>query len=445
MARHISIPRENTISLLNFTPVNPLISHCEIKVCYVGDEPNRNGSVITKAVATEMAKSLPGCPIVGFYNENKDDFEQHNKNLEIRGDGVRIVDTTRPYGFVDMNAKVWFQTFTDDGVDHEYLMTEGWIWTGAYPETKRILTNGNNQSMELDERLTNGDWSFDDNGWPEFFIINEAVISKLCILGEDCEPCFEGAGIAATFSLDDDFKQTMYAMVGEIKAMLEKGGNAHMDNENEKLNPPVEENLPLDDDTEFKKKPKDEEENEDKPEDKGEDTSDEKKKEEDKPASDKGDGEDDKSEPEDDEDEDKKKKKTKHSLSDEEITESELYKDLQSQFASLQEQVNSLTAELEPLRKFKADADRKAKQDMIDSFYMLTDADKADVVSKIDEYSLDDIEAKLCILCVRNKVSFDLDTEKKPEKDFTFNLDETGESDNAPAWIKAVRETAKNM
>lgn len=216
-----------------------------------------------------------------------------------------------------------------------------------------------------------------------------------------------------------------------------------MDNENEKLNPPVEENLNLDEDTEFKKKPKDEEE--DKPEDKGEDSSEDKKDEEKKPAPGEDKGEDDESEPEDEEDEDKKKKKTKHSLSDEEVAESELYKDLQSKFASLQEQVNSLTAELEPLRKFKADADRKAKQDMIDSFYMLTDADKADVVSKIDEYSLDDIEAKLCILCVRNKVSFDLDTDKKPEKDFTFNLDETGESDNAPAWIKAVRETAKNM
>jgi hypothetical protein len=66
---HISVPVENTVELLNFTPFNPLISKCEIKVCYVGDDPNRNRSVITKEVATDMAKSLPGCPIVGFYNE----------------------------------------------------------------------------------------------------------------------------------------------------------------------------------------------------------------------------------------------------------------------------------------------------------------------------------------------------------------------------------------
>jgi hypothetical protein len=29
-------------------------------------------------------------------------------------------------------------------------MTEGYIWTGQYPEAKRIVERGNNQSMELD-------------------------------------------------------------------------------------------------------------------------------------------------------------------------------------------------------------------------------------------------------------------------------------------------------
>ena len=30
-------------------------------------------------------------------------------------------------------AKVWFEWFEDDGVAHEYLLTEGYIWTGQYP------------------------------------------------------------------------------------------------------------------------------------------------------------------------------------------------------------------------------------------------------------------------------------------------------------------------
>ncbi len=183
------------MELVEITPINPLISRCVIKVCYVGQDPNRNGSIITKEVATKMANSLPGSPIVGFYNETKEDFEEHNAVIEIAGGEWKFKDKTRPYGFVDLGARVWFQKFVDDGVEHEYLMTEGYLWTGQYPEVKRVVEQGNNQSMELDENLTQGSWTFDDNQNYDFFIINEAVISKLCILGEEVEPCFEGARI----------------------------------------------------------------------------------------------------------------------------------------------------------------------------------------------------------------------------------------------------------
>ena len=103
---HVSIPLEDMpIEILEFTPVNPLISKCQIKVCYVGQQPNRNMSVITKDVAKELAASIPGCPIVGFHNEEKGDFEEHNRVIEIANGKFKIKDTTRPYGFVSMDAK----------------------------------------------------------------------------------------------------------------------------------------------------------------------------------------------------------------------------------------------------------------------------------------------------------------------------------------------------
>ena len=105
---HVSMPVENSIEFINVVPLNPLISKCQIKVCYVGEEPNRNGSIITKEVATEMANSLPGCPIVGYYNEYEEDFEEHNKTIDISNGKFVITDTTVPYGFVDLGAKVWF-------------------------------------------------------------------------------------------------------------------------------------------------------------------------------------------------------------------------------------------------------------------------------------------------------------------------------------------------
>ena len=81
---------------------------------------------------------------------------------------------------------------------------------------------------------------------------------------------------------------------------------------------------------------------------------------------------------------------------------------------------------------------------MIASFYMLSDEDKKDVIDNIDTYSLDDIEAKLSIICVRNKVNFSLDEEPKAEGVTTFSIDEP-EEDSVPAWIKAVQATADAM
>ena len=45
---HKSIRLDVPVEFINITPLNPLISKCQIKVCYVGDTPNRNRSIITK-------------------------------------------------------------------------------------------------------------------------------------------------------------------------------------------------------------------------------------------------------------------------------------------------------------------------------------------------------------------------------------------------------------
>lgn len=75
---------------------------------------------------------------------------------------------------------------------------------------------------------------------------------------------------------------------------------------------------------------------------------------------------------------------------------------------------------------------------------MLSDEQKKDCVDNIDTYSYDDIEAKLSVICVRNKVSFDLDKSEE-KKETTFNLDEVDNSiDNTlPAWVQRVQEVAK--
>ena len=501
---HNSVRMETPCEFINVTPINPLISKCQIKVCYVGDKPNRNGSVITKEVAREMANSLPGSPIVGYFNEGNGDFEEHNRTIDISNGKFEIKDTTKPYGFVDLNAKCWFQKFLDDGIEHEYLCTEGWLWTGQYPECKRIIERGNNQSMELDEKTLNAHWAKSEKDACEFFIINEAIISKLCVLGEKVEPCFEGSQITRVqFSFEDGFKQQLFSMMKELKKLLDEGGthvftkysvtvgdslwnalysHVHgiseslriesvceeegqkfailqdgekfsrldftMDDENgfvpaesmtelENYSPAEEPQFALADveafEVEFKKANKDEDDEEKN----GEEGKTGKEGNPNSEDNSEGDGSENS---DDDEDEDEKKKK-KYSL--EEIPE---YVELLDKYNQLQASFDTLQAENATLVEFKTTAERKDKEALIEgTFYMLSDEDKADVVANIDKYSLEDIEAKLSIICVRNKVSFNLDDENKGKDPMVYNLHDHDNTETIPAWVQAALNTAKTL
>lgn len=507
--KHKSVQLPTPCEFIETTSINPLISKVQIKVCYVGDEPNRNKSVITKEVATQMGKMLPGSPIVGFYNEEKEDFEEHNRVLEIVDGKIKLKPITQAYGFVDTEAKVWFQKFLDDDeFEREYLMTEGYIWTGQFPESQRIIDKGNNQSMELDGKNLQGSWTKDEKGELEFFIINEAIISKLCILGEDNEPCFEGANIVAapnTYSFEDDFKQQLFSMINEIKDLLKEGREAPVftlyaveigdmlwqalydyietvfpDEDSEypcskyrvdgiweegsqkfvilcerktgklyRLNFTYDENGIVSDngltEVELTYIPK-----EVQPSFSLEDVE---AYEAERYAVKKDD--EDSEEPEEEvcpkcgkplsectcEEEDDNEDKKKYSAEQYEELVSKFEK-LTTDFEALQKSFDELKENNETLKQFKLEADRKEKKAMIDGFYMLSDEDKKEVIDNIDTYSLDDIEAKLSIICVRNRVSFDLEDETKQKDPVTYTLGETGRSNSTPEWVKSLQFVA---
>lgn len=465
MAR--SVATIDSPEFISVTPVNPLISKCEIKVMYVGE--NRNHSFISKAVATEMANSLPGCPIVGYFKEDTGDFTDHGQRITMDNDGVKFEVLTKPYGFVAPDAQIWFQKFDDtdefgNTVTREYLMTTGYLWTGQYEEAQRTIEQGNNQSMELDEKSLQGKWATNNNTGVEFFIINDAIFSKLAILGEDVEPCFEGASItapevSASFTLDDSYRHTLFAMMQDLRHALEpREGGLDMTREDvlasgKSLSEMTSAEFALlteDDKAEFAKKaaPADPEDKQDG----GADEADEEKKsmmakkagtkcELDadaefaaKTAADKkkadevaaakedaaDDGVDDAAE---NPDGTKKKPATKSQL--------------EIDFEALQTQFATLESEIVALREFKLTTEDKQKDALIKSFYMLSDEDKEDVVTNKSNYSLDDIESKLAVICVRNKVSFDLEDEGPDKPTMTFNLED--EVDTAGPLVQLLR------
>lgn len=464
----MSVATIDSPEFVNITQMsNPLISKCEIKVLYIGE--NRNRSYITKEVATEMAQTLPGCPIVGYYIDSKEDFGDHGDQIIIDGEGVKFNKLTKPYGFVAPDSKVWFQKFNDtdefgNTVVREYLMTEGYLWTGQFEEAKRVIEQGNPQSMELDENSLKGYWSTDNNKGIDFFIINDAIFSKLCILGEDVEPCFEGASVTApkvssAFSKDDDFTKSLFTMMAELKYALNNNeGGLSMEN----LDTPVVEEVPVvqeapaaepvenfsneegnvvetvaseieNNTEEFAKK--DDSSVDDKKEDdtqKEESAKEAPAEKEDAPAAEKK---------EDDKD---KKKVTENACADDE--EKKKYELLKADFDELQAKFTSLEEENKKLVAFKQEVEDKQKDEMIASFYMLSDEDKKDVIANKAQYTLDDIKAKLSIICVDKRVDFSLGkasketvTKTTEEAPVVYNLD-AHEADTLPAWLKAVED-----
>ena len=90
----MSVATVKSPEFINISSISPFASKCEIKVLYLGQ--NRNGSFIDKQVAETMAQTLPGCPIVGYYSEDK--------RIALRvGDRESLQECCRCYGWIGYN------------------------------------------------------------------------------------------------------------------------------------------------------------------------------------------------------------------------------------------------------------------------------------------------------------------------------------------------------
>lgn len=441
---HQSIATIDSPEFINLEPldINPLMSKCEIKVFYLGE--NRNHSYITKDVATEMAKTLRGAPIVGYYKDSKEDFADHGEKVTFDDEGIHFECMTRPYGFVAPDAKVWFQKFDDyddfgNSVTREYLMTTGYLWTGQYEECKSVVEgDGKPHSMELDEETLDGRWSENIKTGMDFFIINDAIISKLCVLGDDVEPCFEGSSVtapkvSASFNLDDGFKQTLFTMMQDLKAALEGGNKMSLD-ENTVVTPEADVTPNTEDtftegtenvDNTVQNDTTENQENIETPvtEDFSKKEDEEEKKTKCQKEEEKDNSSDDKK---DEEDEDKKK-----------------FSALSAEHEALKAQFSELQKDYQALIAFKNEVESAKKDEMIKSFYMLSDEDKKEVVDNKDKFTLEEIESKLSVIFTKKSlaemsIKTESDAEEKPT--VTFGLDDAS-IDSVPAWISAVRNT----
>ncbi len=394
------IPTNFSFEIINITPVNPYISECQIKVFYTGK--NRNGSYISKPVGEKIAQTLPRSPIVAYYNEEIEDFEDHGQELIINKNGIKMITKTVPYGAVSENGPIVWQQFADvDGVVREYLVCNGYLWTGRYPQLQSILEHNKGQSMEFFPDSIIGDWAKFDNEEEEFFIFNEANISALCILGDDVEPCFEGASIGApkvlySLNKNDEFENEFAAFMLELDKVLEKnpeGGNAGM---NEPITEPVVITEPtvepvveptITEPAEPTVEPVVEPTVEPSAEPAGPSTAD--------------------------------------------------FIKLQNDFAALQENFNTLQARYDALIEKETARENEAKDAVFAKFAVLGEEVLNDIKANKDKFSVEEIEDKLSAIAFRKGISFSLISEADG---VLTPQPHTATSEDIPAWLKAVED-----
>lgn len=179
----------------NLTKYSDTISKGRCRIFY--KYANRNGTYITDEFAEKLLSTIPYTPVKGIYDNFDEDYTDHGNKRSLG----------RIYGIVPENPNLqWEKHLDEDGIEREYACVDVLIFTALYEEAGEIL--GKAQSMEIYEPSIKGSWKI-ING-RRMFEYTEGSFLGLQVLGEDVEPCFEGA---AFFSLYSSLKQ----LVDEIK------------------------------------------------------------------------------------------------------------------------------------------------------------------------------------------------------------------------------------
>jgi len=187
---------------------------------------------LPKKVIEENLYSIYGIPIVGEWIYKLDGTDEkswgsHGGRIILDDKGIHFEQTTKPFGFVSKEAAdnaSWVTITEKDGhTKNEYLKLSGCIlWTDRYEESKTILDENFGQSMEIE--FKKGHYRDD-----HYYETEEFVFSALCILGTDCEPCFESACIGRHYELDS-FKKEFSLMLDEYKKFNESSDNSTIKN-----------------------------------------------------------------------------------------------------------------------------------------------------------------------------------------------------------------------
>ena len=356
----------------NLVPLNnSALSKARLKIFYKG--MNRNGSYINEEIAEKLISTLPGTPVVGYYDSDKDDFLGHVSP-----------ESNRAYGFVpeEMNFK-WEMFLDPDGVYRTYACTDIILWTGRYPIASKIV--GKSHSMELNPDTVEGEWVEHDDEY--YFEFTNAEFFGLCVLGEEYEPCFEGSSFYELHqqennaSISKDLKE-MFSLYKSTIDSAEENPTGGQEMEDEKLKPQDLDNDSVEEEVKDQEEEVKEEEN--KPSE-TEEVKDESSEEGEEEETDEEEKEEKQEEPEQEEENEEEESEETDEPEEEEEKEEV---DFNSALAEKDKTIATLEAELKELREYKKAKVNEEKEEVLNTYSnKLTEEEIADFRNKIEDYN----------------------------------------------------------
>lgn len=365
--------------------ISPIISKARVRIFYTG--LNRNLTYITEEFAEKLLKTLPYTPVGGLWQQDEEDFSDHG------GPGESNRERFQAFGVVPENPNVaWEDHMDEDGVLRRYACCDVYLWTARYKAAREIPKKA--QSMELYVNSIDGEWKRD--GAVEYFEFTDGVFFGLLALGDDVDPCFEGA---AFYGLDQSAKEFFEELKNyTLSAKSELIGGTEMEIEKIEETPVVEEQV---EEVTSEEEVVTEEATEEVQEVATEETEEEAPAAEEVTEATEETADDNAVENfENEEVAEENKEETEEIKEVEEVVEEtvEEASDIQAEYQAALQRIADLEAQVNELTTYKNDAERVKKTSLIEKYSILLGEEAcANYTAKIDEYSFEDLKKEVSV------------------------------------------------
>ena len=187
------------VTLFNYRESdNTLYSSAKLKIFYVGQTADKR--LFTKEFSDQLIKTLPYVPVVGYYNEEKEDFEGHHEEVQYI------------YGVVPEDTVIEY--IEED--NRSYAVCDVILFTGRKDKTGEIASKivGKQHSLELNPDDTTYKINRDGKGKIINIEFTSGSLLGLSVLGDNEKPAFAGSEF---FNEDSTLMKALSKVEDEIR------------------------------------------------------------------------------------------------------------------------------------------------------------------------------------------------------------------------------------